>query len=117
MLTIHDGTTVQESELLALKITLDYVEFVGEIHARVSGRTGPCHITWNTGTSVDHSHPELNAHKLLSDGPHLRRVIKFILCVMRYPGLYDGGVEFMFERRIWPAVKHLFGPWCANCSP
>ncbi|KAF7792432.1 hypothetical protein EIP86_003469 [Pleurotus ostreatoroseus] len=118
IVAVSGTTTVQDAlEDRVLKLTFDYVEQVAEQHARISKIKQRCHITWATDGEVekhDHSEPDLCA--LLSDRLHSRRFVHGIISLMRHPGLYDGGVELMFERRVGLTVNYLFGPWCTSHS-
>ncbi|KAF7792433.1 hypothetical protein EIP86_003470 [Pleurotus ostreatoroseus] len=116
-LTVTEEANVQYFEEHALKVTLDYVGILGREHARVSNIKTLCHIIWVSDEEADKlEYPDPNAHKLLLDSVHSRRFIQCILSLTRYPALYDGGVELLFERRVGLAIKYLFGPWYASSS-
>lgn len=103
-----------ESE--AFKIALDYVEIVGAVQARVSGVKTTCHIVWaSEDEKFCYPHPSLDT--LLPDYPCPRLLVQAVLSLMRFPGLYDGSPDLIFERKIGPAIKLLFSPWCEVYRP
>lgn len=96
----------EESELEALQVVLDYMDLVAQAHGIFSDRHLPCHLRWSCD-SANSDWPEPDLLRLC-DGPDVRMYIVAILLIMRYPGLYDGGVEFMHERTLEPTIKLLF---------
>lgn len=103
-------------EFEALKITLDYVELVGAAHAFVSDEKMPCHIDWVPEESQhDYLEPFLNT--LVPGRPYSRLLTRSILSLMRFPGLYDGGADFIFERKVGLTIRSMFSPWCEPYLP
>lgn len=103
-------------ELEALKITLDYVELVGAAHAFISDEKMPCHIDWVPENSCpDYPGPFLTS--LVPGHPHSRPLTRSILSLMRFPGLYDGGADFIFERTVGSTIRSMFAPWCEPYIP
>lgn len=66
----------------------------------------PCHLRW-TCDNVKTEWPEPDL-KYAFEGFEARTYIEATLLIMHYPGLYDGGVEFLCERTLEPAMKLLF---------
>ncbi|PSR92021.1 hypothetical protein PHLCEN_2v4793, partial [Hermanssonia centrifuga] len=88
----------------ALSIALDYVYVLGNIHGKISDRTTTSHLRWVPDTTPPPEYPSPDFHSLLKDSSGVSAVA---LC-LRHPGPYDGGVEYMFEKIIKPAIDLLF---------
>ncbi|KAJ3555415.1 hypothetical protein NM688_g2590 [Phlebia brevispora] len=106
-------TSVLDTIREILRIIFDYADLVGQEHAIYCGEDQPSHLRYVCG-SEDLKYPEPNLGTLLCDGPHTRARLHAISSILRCPGLYDGGVEFMVERKLGPAIKVLFAPWCSK---
>ncbi|KAJ3556292.1 hypothetical protein NM688_g2109 [Phlebia brevispora] len=91
-----------------LKIIFDYADLLGE-KARVFcfSKLPRCHFVWatsNVDTTQDYPQPDL--HALLRDASSGRR--DAFLLLMRCAWNQDGGVEHLFERYLWPALRLMF---------
>lgn len=100
----------------AFRIALNYVESLAVVQARVSSMKTTCHIVW-ASEGDEYCYPRPSLDTLLSNYPHPRRLVQAVLSLMRFPSLYDGTPDLIFERKIGAAIKLLFSPWCYVYSP
>ena len=82
-----------------------------EHYARCFRATIPCYAKWGEQEDVQYPAPDLEM--LLSGDPSQWSIrVDSILAILRYPGPYDGSIEYMFERTIRPAIRLLFAQYC-----
>lgn len=97
---------IQDDILGALGVVLDYVDLVGQKQAILSRVKSVSHIQWTSGDS-EHEYPEPD-FIVAGEGFNSHAPIEAVVLMMRYPGPYDGGVEFMYERLLGSAIRLLF---------
>ncbi|KAF7796411.1 hypothetical protein EIP86_007588 [Pleurotus ostreatoroseus] len=93
----------------SLRLVFSQVINIAEFYARFFKAASPCYATW--GEQVACAYPAPDLEILLQEGPLQRTRIDALLAVLRFPGPYDGSVEYMFERTIRPAIRLLFTPY------
>lgn len=89
------------------KLLLDYVDIVGELQGIQSEVETPTHLLW-TCNAGDSEYPEPIFHPI-GRGSSANADRQTLQLVLRHSGPPDGGVEFLFERRLWMAIKLLLG--------
>ncbi|KAF7796409.1 hypothetical protein EIP86_007586 [Pleurotus ostreatoroseus] len=113
---VKDSETFQESRPAfsdlrteSLRMVFSQVMALGEYYAHYFSMASPCYATWG---EEDFQYPAPDLKMLLSGDPSKwnTRVDSF-LAILRYPGPYDGSMEFMFERTIRPAIRLLFAQY------
>ena len=97
---MHSTSGYEEARL---KLTLDVVEQVAEFHSKRDPLPGQKHIDWIDG-SEDTSTLETCMNRIVSH-PFERSAF---LRLMRGPGMYDGCVDYVYERFMRVAISLMF---------
>lgn len=101
-------TSLQDAKDISLKLLFNNASVVSQAYATRYKVNHPCYSIWS-GDNVP-SYPEPDLDNSLQSGPHQRARIQAIHSILRYPGLYDGGADCMFERMLHSAIRLLFEP-------